>query len=195
MALFDSCRSSLSANSERRRVKQSHFFGVFMAAIDRVLNRIERVTESGCWIFTGALNDAGYGVLGKGGRGQGNDRAHRITYAHFVGPIPKGIFVCHICDVRSCCNPSHMFIGTAADNNNDMINKGRGSIPPRNVHDRGEYRYNAKLTEELVKKYRDMHASGTSVYRIQKIAESSGVHISYAPLMRAITGQSWSHVT
>ena len=93
-------------------------------AIERTLEKVVRIPFSGCWIFMGALNETGYGIVGTGGRGQPNDRSHRITYRHFCGPIPDGMFVCHACDVPSCCNPDHLFLGTPKDNSRDMVNKG-----------------------------------------------------------------------
>lgn len=103
--------------------------------IERVLSKVEKIPECGCWIFMGAVNEAGYGMVGLGGRGSGIDRAHRVTYRHFVSDIPEGLVVCHKCDVRSCCNPDHLFLGTHADNHADMVKKGRDSKPPRNSGD------------------------------------------------------------
>ena len=129
--------------------------------IDRVLNKVIRIPFSDCWIFTGATNDFGYGIVGTGARGQPNDRAHRITYRHFVGDIPNGMFVCHECDVPSCCNPSHLFLGTNQDNVNDMIRKGRNSKPPRNPHVVGSAHPLSKLTEEQAVLIRHMYANGS----------------------------------
>ena len=148
------------------------------SAIDRVMSKIEKITESGCWIFMGALNEAGYGIVGLGGRGSGNDRAHRITYRHFVGETPKGMYVCHRCDVPSCCNPDHLFLGTSKDNNHDMRKKGRGSNPPRNYHDKGEYRYNSKLTDDIVKNAIYMRHGGATIRDIARICGVSEGHMS-----------------
>lgn len=93
------------------------------------LSRKEQVLEgyipepnSGCWLWTGTVNDEGYGLIKVRGR---IIRAHRAAYEDLVGPIPAGKLVCHKCDVRSCINPDHLFTGTVADNARDMGRKGR----------------------------------------------------------------------
>jgi hypothetical protein len=166
-----------------------------MAAIDRVMKKIERITESGCWIFMGALNTAGYGIVGKdGGRGSGNDRAHRITFSYFKGEIPTNMFVCHHCDIPACCNPEHLFLGTPLDNHLDMEKKNRGKAPPRNYHDNGEYRYNSKLTESLVIEYRDRKSKGETTYSLWKECNNKNFKISMRVFYRAVRGDSWRHV-
>lgn len=141
-------------------------------AIERVLEKVVRLPFSGCWIFMGATNSFGYGIVGTGARGMPNDRAHRITYKYFHGEIPAGMFVCHKCDVPSCCNPDHLFVGTNQDNVRDMISKGRNSLPPRNPHIVGSVHPGAKLNEEQVAEIRKMYASGVVQ---QKLAEQFGV--------------------
>lgn len=80
------------------------------------------VTGSGCWEWQGFCNYKGYGMNSFRGK---NRHLHRLMYQAVKGPIPPKHFVCHRCDVRHCCNPDHLFIGTAADNNRDCGNKGR----------------------------------------------------------------------
>jgi hypothetical protein len=74
-----------------------------------------------CWPWGGGASK-GYGAFYVDGRTQ---LAHRISYQIFVGPIPKGMVVCHDCDRPDCVNPHHLFVGTQQDNVSDMRAKGR----------------------------------------------------------------------
>lgn len=76
-----------------------------------------------CWLWTGSLNEHGYGQVRMPPTVW---KAHRVSYALFVGAIPAGLFVCHHCDTPACVNPDHLFLGTAQDNIRDMWAKGRG---------------------------------------------------------------------
>jgi len=78
---------------------------------------------SGCHIWRGSTNPQGYGQLSFGGRPGGT---HRWAWILRHGPIPKGLYVCHRCDDRRCCNPDHMFLGTHAENMADMKARNRG---------------------------------------------------------------------
>lgn len=78
------------------------------------------VTESGCWIWIANIIKTGYGVIGVKGKMR---LAHRTAWELYVDPIPEGIFVLHKCDVRSCVNPNHLFLGTHQDNMADMMKK------------------------------------------------------------------------
>lgn len=98
---------------------------------------VEQIDFSGeCWIWTGTKFHNGYGRTGDG------VGAHRRSYERFVGPIPKGQLVMHRCDVKPCVRPSHLELGTPADNMADMVLKGRSLRGPAN--------HQAKLTPSKV---------------------------------------------
>lgn len=74
-----------------------------------VMARIEPVTESGCWLWTGHIGSKGYGMVWH------NDkyiRAHRVVYLALKGPIPEGLILDHLCRVKCCVNPDHMEVVT-----------------------------------------------------------------------------------
>jgi hypothetical protein len=68
---------------------------------------------TGCWLWTGALNSRGYGQFGVNGK---STSTHRISYELFVGPIPEGLTIDHLCRVKACCNPAHLEAVTGAEN-------------------------------------------------------------------------------
>lgn len=77
----------------------------------------------GCWTWTGATQNYGYGAVTIHGLTR---RAHRVSWELAHGPIPDGLHVCHRCDNPPCVNPDHLFLGTAQDNVDDKDAKGRG---------------------------------------------------------------------
>lgn len=135
-------------------------------------SRIDRFHQkepmSGCWLWVGELNMHGYGmILVDGSR----KRAHRESWKLSNGNIPDGMCVLHSCDVRSCINPKHLFLGTNADNTSDMIAKGRG------VNLCGESSGSAKLTIEKALDIRSGRLSGSQFSRLYKIGRSTVCHI------------------
>jgi hypothetical protein len=73
--------------------------------IERFEEKIEMIPESGCWVWTAHTHDLGYGRM----RVDGKDwLAHRWSYEHYIGWIPKGLVIDHLCRVRCCVNPKHL---------------------------------------------------------------------------------------
>lgn len=138
--------------------------------------KIERVTESGCWIWMGSIcgsNDYGYAFY----KWQRNI-AHRLAWIAYRGPIPGGLLVLHSCDVSVCCNPAHLFLGTHRDNMRDMTSKNRQAI--------GERQGSAKLTREQVKAIRD------DPRKQRDIARAFGVSKSLVHVIKS--RQAWKHL-
>ena len=71
------------------------------------------VDSSGCWIWTDAPDQHGYGSFRLGHR---KVRAHRVAYEIGVGPIPEGLTIDHLCRVRLCVNPAHLEAVTMSEN-------------------------------------------------------------------------------
>ena len=142
-----------------------------------------RKLENGCWTCdTAQLTKRGYLHLTIAEKHVRHIfRAHRFSYEHFKGPLPKGMHACHKCDESSCCNPDHLFPGTPADNMQDMVRKGRGLV--------GEKNANTRFTEaDVFSIYRDVDA-GLSREAIAKKHNVSAVTISHIA-----TGRNWKHL-
>ena len=116
------------------------------SAFDRLRKRIE-VNERGCWIWLGALSRDNYGQIKVAGAK--NLTTHRLSYLAVKGEVPRGKVIRHTCDVRQCCNPAHLVIGDHEDNTQDIV-------------DRGRHRARRTLTEEEVRRAREMWAGGAT---------------------------------
>ena len=106
--------------------------------------------ENACWLWLGYTVD-GYGDASWHRK---KLKAHRLAYELSVGEIPDGQCVLHRCDVRRCCNPRHLFLGTRLDNNQDRHAKGR------DAHMIGDLHPQLKITEAQVDELRQRFAAG-----------------------------------
>lgn len=73
--------------------------------IERFMALTEKRAD-GCWIWTGSVNESGYGRFTE--RPLGTQYAHRWSYMFYVGPIADGLEIDHLCRVRACVNPEHL---------------------------------------------------------------------------------------
>ena len=97
---------------------------------DRILENIDIITESGCWIWMRAVDTYGYPSISVHGKMR---IGTRIAYEVFNGPFDKSLDVCHRCDIPCCVNPEHLFLGTASANMIDCVSKGR-HVQARKTH-------------------------------------------------------------
>lgn len=68
------------------------------------IERFERkfvVAPSGHWVWIATTSSQGYGIMAR-------KYAHRLSYEFYVGPIPEGLVIDHLCRVRNCVNPAHL---------------------------------------------------------------------------------------
>ena len=146
--------------------------------------------SDGCWLWLGRKQGKGYGK-------QGDQYAHRLAWELAYGTIPKGLFVCHHCDNPSCVRPDHLFLGTADDNQQDMVRKGRSPRGDRSgarKHPermrKGESISWHKLTADNVRSIRKERAEKGTTYAA--MAEHYGVHPM--TVSQIFKGKAWKSV-
>lgn len=101
-------------------VKKPQVRGTF---VERFWAYVDKTGEH--WMWTGTTNAKGYGILSRGARTEGKVLAHIASWTLANGPVPDGLHVLHRCDIPGCVRPECLFLGTKADNNRDMTEKGR----------------------------------------------------------------------
>ena len=143
----------------------------FAAAIAGIVR-----SDDECWEWDRAKTTNGYGTIFDGAKPMA---AHRASWTLHHGPIPPGMFVCHHCDNPPCVNPSHLFLGTAADNTHDAMIKGR-------MLQKGVYPW-SRLTREQVQEIRELIRLGHSRSRI---AAKYGVKAGTVDSIRY--GKTWA---
>jgi hypothetical protein len=143
----------------------------------RLLRHVQE-DNAGCWLWQRYKERDGYGWTNIRSTHMG---AHRAFYLIFVADIPSDKVVCHRCDVRACCNPEHLFLGTLAENARDAVAKAR--------HTRGEKHGASVLTDGDVFEVRHGALAQLSC---REAAERLGVSSALVSQIR--NRRKWKHL-
>jgi hypothetical protein len=90
--------------------------------------KVEFRGENECWPWLAGRYPSGYGHSSR------TEYSHRVAYRLSKGKIPRGFHVCHSCDNPPCCNPAHLWVGTAKSNMIDRDRKGRDRYSRSEIH-------------------------------------------------------------
>jgi hypothetical protein len=168
-----------------RKVKDVHLYslkGIKSCGCEKIKDTKEFIkkrvfcNENGCWEWQGAKHKQGYGNVRYSGK---TWLAHRLSWKIFNGEIPVNAKVCHKCDVMSCCNPNHLFLGTQKDNVDDAIKKQRfkpGKLPRQ-----------LKLTWDQVQEIKKLNSEGITRKKLQEKFE-----VSRTCIAKILTAKSWN---
>ena len=138
----NACRGQSVKGVPRPGLLDAYLAKLRATAADRFWQKVAKGKPDQCWEWTGKRHRSGYCYTRWNGRQQ--MLAHRIAMSLTDGDWDSPLDVCHTCDNTICCNPAHLWRGTAMDNRNDMIRKGR----LRSL--KGSENRAAKLTEDAV---------------------------------------------
>lgn len=166
------CGSTRSCGCIVKRNKDEDYY-------ERTKKRILKsvyIDDKDCWIWTGGKHRQGYGSIGFYNK---PSLAHRISWIVFKGEIPTGIKICHKCDVTSCVNPEHLFLGTQKDNVTDCVEKG-------NFRNRKLGKRRNKLNWDQVQEIKKLSECGMTRKELQ-----FKFQVSQTCIAKILTERSW----
>jgi hypothetical protein len=150
-------------------------------AAERYWAKVDKRGPNECWLWTGALNEHGYGVFNPDGRHSGPTvKAHRFVLG-LTDPRLSKLLIRHSCDNPPCVNPAHLSTGSHADNAADMVSRQRQA--------RGSRAGMAKLTEKQVAEIL-LRASAGELQRII----AAEYEVSRPTISRIVNRKGWRHV-
>lgn len=126
---IDNCYDKKFARGYCRKHYDKHKWKTFApipipTARERFFESYTPEPNTGCWLWTKSVDNGGYGGISINGK---DFLAHRFSWFLHNGAIPKKLWVLHTCDMPSCVNPDHLYLGTHQDNMDDMVKRGRST--------------------------------------------------------------------
>ena len=130
--------------------------------------------NTGCWIWTGSLNNKGYGNFRVGDKVL---KAHRFAYEYFVEPLDYSYEICHNCNNSKCVNPMHLRQDTRKSN---MIDKSYAGPNKSQILSVDEV---IKIKKELLHPYHGQQKDLAHFYKVTK-----------QTINEIKMGRNWSHL-
>lgn len=146
--------------------------------------KVDKRGPDECWNWLSTRTGGGYGTIGRGGRADGKEMAHRLSYMLHYGEIEQGKWVLHSCDNPACVNPAHLRLGVPVENTRDSVERKRHVPPPAMA---GVANAKSKLTEDKVRyirKHKEIKA--------RFLADKFGVHVS--AIFNVLSRRTWKHI-
>ena len=142
--------------------------------MNRFWEKVDKRGSDECWNWLASDSGDGYARFWYAGKLR---PAYRVAYELAGGIILPGMQICHTCDNGMCVNPAHLFQGTAVENMQDAVAKGR--------------RTDTKLSPSDVLAIRGEYIEG--VVSMSELARTYGV--SSVAIWRVVHGRSYSWIT
>lgn len=143
-----------------------------MDVLAQKFTRMYEPSKNGCWLWTGRINNDGYGAIrAPGGRTSKVLRAHRVSYTLYKGDIPLSACVLHKCDNPACVNPDHLWLGSHTENMQDKVAKGRQS---------------KKLNAEKVREIRDAGGRNEDIAKVYGVSRALVRQVKHRVIWRHV---------